>query len=258
MTDNRVIELLKKYGITAKKNFGQNFLVDKEKIDAIYKIFDNIQSNKIIEIGCGVGTLTYGLINKFSNVIGYEIENDMIEILKKEYDKENFKLHNEDFLKADLSYVDNQTFIVGNIPYNITKKIIYKILSLNKPISFAFMVQKEVAEKYLFKNNSSMNNPLSTYFALNGDYKILLDVPSSSFLPSPKVDSAFVLFKAKSADFVVLKKLEKLYINKNKTLRNNFNSFDKDVCQKIANVVDLSLRIHQLSLEQIRKLVELI
>jgi len=258
MTDNRVIELLKKYEIIAKKNFGQNFLVDKEKIDAIYKIFTDIQSNKIIEIGCGVGTLTYGLINKFSNVVGYEIENDMIEILKKEYDKENFHLKEEDFLKADLSYVDNQTFIVGNIPYNITKKIIYKILSLNKPISFALMVQKEVAVKYLYKEKSSTNNALSTYFALNGDYKILLDVPSSSFLPAPKVDSAFIIFEAKSADFEVLKKLEKLYINKNKTLRNNFNCFDKDVCQKIANIVDLSLRIHQLDLDEIRKLVELI
>ncbi|HBD06577.1 MAG TPA: hypothetical protein DCY93_04125, partial [Firmicutes bacterium] len=144
------------------------------------------------------------------------------------------------------------------IPYNITKKIIYKILSLNKPISFALMVQKEVAIKYLYKDQASTNNALNTYFALNGNYKILLDVPSSSFLPSPKVDSAFVIFEANSADFIMLKKLEKLYINKNKTLRNNFNSFDKDVCQKIANVVDLSLRIHQLSLEQIRKIIELI
>lgn len=256
--DNRVVEILKKHDISAKISFGQNFLVDKEKIDAIYKIFNNIQSKKVIEIGCGVGTLTYGLINKFSNVIGYEIEEKMIKVLKKEYKEKNFQLMEEDFLKADLSYVDEETFIVGNIPYNITKKIIYKILSINKPISFALMVQKEVAIKYLFKDHSSSNNALSTYFALNGNYKILLDVPSSSFLPSPKVDSAFIMFEAKSADFLMLKKLEKLYINKNKTLRNNFINYGEDVCKKMSNVIDLSLRIHQLDLEQIRKLVELI
>ncbi len=256
--DEELSGIILKKSISAKKNFGQNFLLDLDILEVIKGFINGDSHKSCVEIGCGIGTLTRFLDDKYQNFIGYEIERDMLDVLKSEYSFKNLDLKNEDFLKADLSYLNEEYLVIGNIPYNITSKVIKKILALDRPISFAFMVQKEVAEKYSFMLNSTRNNPLATYFAIHGKYKVICDVNKSSFVPSPKVDSAFIYYQASSANYKELKALDFLYMNPHKTLRNNFKHLDESVSSTLASIVDTSKRIHQLSIEEIKSILKVL
>ena len=98
--------ILKKYGIRANKNLGQNFLINQEVIDSIILGAKVSKEDLIIEIGPGLGTLTKSLLEKAGKVISIEIDSKMIRILEdrfKLYD--NFELINEDILKVDLNKI---------------------------------------------------------------------------------------------------------------------------------------------------------
>lgn len=256
--DSDLKRILNKYSIIAKKNFGQNFLLDLDILDIIKEFIKDDDHEIGVEIGCGIGTLTRFLVDRYEHVIGYEIENDMITVLENEYNFANLELIKEDFIKSDISFIDEKMLVIGNIPYNITAKVIKKILSLEKPISFSFMVQKEVARKFEYKPGDTNNHPLSVYLALCGEYKILCDVSNTSFLPSPRVESSFISYRANKTHPQWIKLLERLFINPHKILKNNLKHLDKHVITDLMSVVSLNKRVHQLTLEEFNNILKII
>ena len=112
--------ILKKYGIQANKNLGQNFLINEEVIDKIVSSANISKEDLVIEIGPGLGTLTSRLLQKAGKVICIELDNRMIEILIdrfKLYD--NFELINDDILKVDLQQIIKNNIGVGVFYDNI-------------------------------------------------------------------------------------------------------------------------------------------
>ena len=234
--------LMKKYGITANKSLGQNFLIDDNVVENIVKSA-NIQKNDIvIEIGPGLGTLTNELLRVAKKVICIELDERMIKILKERfllYD--NIEIINEDILKADLNKIvldeknngDVGNFkIVANLPYYITTPIIMKLLEKEKCYeSITVMVQKEVAER-LCADPGSRNAGAITYTV---DYyskaEKILDVPKESFIPSPEVDSEVIKLTIRNQLKIELNneelffKLIKLaFMQRRKTLLNALSS----------------------------------
>ena len=123
---NETKKILAKYDLQAKKKFGQNFLIDSNIINKIIEESKIDKNCGVIEIGPGIGSLTEKLSESAKKVLCYEIDEDMIEILKDNIKTNNVKIIKQDFLKADLSkeldyFSDCENIkVVSNLPYYIT------------------------------------------------------------------------------------------------------------------------------------------
>ena len=141
--------------IKPKKSLSQNFLIDKnisKKIVNLTKITNDI----IIEIGPGTGNLTDEIIkNKPKKLVLIEKDKSLYSLLKKKYNNDKkIELINIDVLDYDFDKIKVPFKIISNLPYNISTKIIFKILKLKiNIIEMIFMIQKEVAKKMYYKNN---------------------------------------------------------------------------------------------------------
>ena len=186
------------------------------------------------------GTLTSKLLDVSGKVISVELDKDVIEILNdrfKFYD--NFELINQDILKTDLKSLIEKNKkdkikackIVANLPYYITTPIITKLLEEKLDLeSITVMVQKEVGNRLTAVPGKDKDiGAISYYIYYYSDAKIALNVPRSSFLPSPNVDSAVINFKLLKEPRVkidneelLFKIIKSAFSQKRKTLLNSF------------------------------------
>ena len=176
-----------------KKFLGQNFLVDDNVARKITKQLENEPSDKIIEIGPGQGALTKHLIEYGDNFTAVEIDSSICKKLKKIYG-EKLNLVNMDFLKYEITSEENQKIrIIGNIPYNITSEILFKLFdNKNKIQTAVLMIQKEVAERLVANFNTKEYGILAIQTQVNCLPEILFNVNKKSFFPKPLVNSAIV------------------------------------------------------------------
>ncbi len=272
MIADDVIKLLRDKNMYAKKQFGQNFLVDKNILNKIVEISEITKDDIIIEIGPGMGCLTEYLCINAKKVICYEIDKDMVEILQNtvvsKYD--NVNIINEDFLKVDLSeynYVDKcvNVKVVANLPYYITTPIIFKLLSETKINQFTFMVQKEVGERLTGKPNTKDYNSLSVAMNFKTESKIAYRVKPHCFYPAPNVDSVLLLVKVVKTDCEpnleakFLKFVQDIFVQRRKTIINNLvgkYGYDKGSLIEKFNEIGyrIDLRAESLNTEQIFEL----
>ena len=124
--NNKTLELIKKYDIKAKKSLGQNFLFDDNVLQQI--VYESKVDNKeVVEIGPGLGSMTYILLPVVKELTCYEVDEQMINILNQEIDDPKLTLIKENFLTSNFSEWKNKKTIVANIPYYITSDILFKI-----------------------------------------------------------------------------------------------------------------------------------
>ena len=177
-----------------KKRLGQHFLHDKNIIN---KIISNLKINIkdiFIEIGPGEGALTTPLLERVENIILIEKDRDLIPILEKKYNHKKVKIVNQDILKCELSnLIKKNTRIVGNLPYNISTEIIFKLLPFSKDIKdLHFMLQKEVVDRIVAAPGTKIYGRLSVMTQVYFTVKKLFDISPNVFIPKPKVDSAYI------------------------------------------------------------------
>ena len=194
--------IMKKYNINANKKLGQNFLIDDNAVSEIVNQSKISNSDLVIEIGPGLGTLTSSLLEKAGKVIAIELDTKVLDILKDRFSLyKNFELIHNDVLKVDLKSLIQENLnseiatckIVANLPYYITTPIIMKLLEDDLPLeSITVMVQKEVAERLTAipgeKDAGSITHII--YYYTNPE--LILNVLRNSFLPAPEVDSAVI------------------------------------------------------------------
>lgn len=195
---NKTKELLNRYGLYAKKGFGQNFLVDSAVLEKIVEAGDVSKEDTVIEIGPGLGNLTEYLLEKAGKVIAFEIDTDMVEILKERFGhQENFELVNKDIMEVDLKeYVKNSVKVIANLPYYITTPILFKLLEYKESITdIVIMVQREVAERILATPKGKEYGVLTVNTGYVSDAELVTIVPNTSFIPAPNVTSAVVKLK---------------------------------------------------------------
>lgn len=276
MIADKVLHILKSKDMYAKKQYGQNFLIDKNVLKKIVDISEITKEDTVIEIGPGMGCLTEYLCLNAKKVICYEIDKDMIDILNEnlKLDYDNVELINCDFLKADLNFYSNEencknVKVVANLPYYITTPIIFKLLSETRINQFTFMVQKEVGERLTGKPNTKDYNALSVAMNFKTQSKIAYKVSPNSFYPAPNVDSVLLLAKTKKTDYSAnfeaqfLKFAQDLFVQRRKTIINNLNGKYDYTKQKLIekfkeNNIDINLRAETLDLLEIIKLYEIL
>ena len=150
---------------------------------------------------------------------------DLIHNLKSSFrEYENSLILNIDILKYNLDSLNHSVRVVGNLPYNISTEIIFKMCNCTKIIDMHFMLQKEFAERCAGNENSKSYGKLSVICDYLFEVSILKDVDKSFFIPPPKVDSAFVRFKPKRKTFNEIE-----FVNLKKILNPLFNAKRKKI-----------------------------
>ncbi|MGK9367466.1 16S rRNA (adenine(1518)-N(6)/adenine(1519)-N(6))-dimethyltransferase RsmA [Melioribacter sp. Ez-97] len=179
------------------KRFGQNYLKDKNIIEKIIDEFDVREGEKILEIGPGRGALTEILYKKTDDLTIVEIDKRVIEALKERFPKA--RIINRDFLKLtlnELSEPNNKLRIIGNIPYNITSPILFKLIEERESVSDALlMVQYEVAKRIVSSPGTKDYGILSVIMNFFSDVKLCFKISPNVFYPKPKVHSAIIKIK---------------------------------------------------------------
>ncbi|MCK5727264.1 MAG: 16S rRNA (adenine(1518)-N(6)/adenine(1519)-N(6))-dimethyltransferase RsmA [Thiotrichaceae bacterium] len=183
---------MKKY--KTKKRFGQHFLHDNHVISQIVSAIRPKKQDTMIEIGPGLGALTFPLLKHLDHIQLIEIDRDIIQRLTELADN-RLTIHAVDALKLDLStLVDAHSLrIVGNLPYNISTPLIFHLLESGADIAdMHFMLQKEVVDRMVAAPNSKTYGRLSVMVQYQCRVDALFNVPRGAFSPPPKVESAVV------------------------------------------------------------------
>jgi 16S rRNA (adenine1518-N6/adenine1519-N6)-dimethyltransferase len=229
--------------ISAKKSFGQNFLVSRRYIELIISALNPQPDEMIVEIGPGCGALTEPLIELGANVIAIELERNAIDFLQSKFsEKKNFKLIEADVLKISFDEIlqMQKAKLVGNLPFYISTAILQKLI----PERFCFelmvlMFQHEVAERLLCKPGNSGRGFLSVVAQTFFELEKLFDVPPGAFRPMPKVWSSVLKFKPKSQPSIneplFCDLIGVAFSQKRKTILNNLKRLDKSKIQAFSS-----------------------
>ncbi len=257
-------QILKQKKFYPSKKMGQNFLSDINTINKICENLPDLNSyDCVIEIGPGLGAITSFLAGRSPKLICIELDKRLYFDLKKKFAKyQNLEIINDDFLELDLPKLCHKfkkIIIVANIPYSITTPIILKSLSFKKIKTLYIMVQKEVADRWIYSKASNRNastNIINYYF----DVKKVFNIKNSCFVPVPKVDSSMVLLNKKNNeeyDKNFYDFMKPFFLAKRKKLLNNIpKGIDKreliGLLKKLG--FDNNVRSEQLTYEDWRKI----
>lgn len=193
-------EVVNKHNFKFSKSLGQNFLIDDNVIDRILEGARLSETDRIIEVGPGIGTLTREMGKVAENLVAIEIDKTLIPILKETLaDLDNVEVVNEDILKVDVQGLINEKLnggpvkLVANLPYYITTPIVMKFLEEDIPVTdIVVMVQKEVADRMNAKPSTKDYGALSVAVQYYCDTEIVAKAPRHMFVPQPNVDSIVI------------------------------------------------------------------
>ena len=195
MEDLRTV--LQRNGFAFKKQFGQNFISDTNLLRSIVQAAGINKESRVLEIGCGAGTLTRELAAAAERVVAYEIDRKLQPVLAETLAGiENAEVVFRDFLKEDLAAVEAELgryTVVANLPYYITSAIVMKFVEDAKNAdALVIMVQDDVAKRFCAEAGTPEYGAITAAIARRADAKIVKYVPRQMFYPVPGVDSAVV------------------------------------------------------------------
>lgn len=231
---SEIKKILEENSLAMSKKFGQNFLLSESAREFIVSSLEIESTDTVFEIGPGLGAITALIIKKAKDVYSFEIDNGFCSLLNKAFkDEENFHLVPGDALKTLFSINVKPSLIAGNLPYNVGSIIIARLIE-NDITSrrMVFTLQKEVVERMVAKNKSSSYSSFSILCQM--DYEVSLEkvIKSTSFYPSPNVDSAVVVMKKREkvlvppqmrAFFISFNRA--IFLQRRKNIKNNLKTF---------------------------------
>ncbi|NKI34279.1 16S rRNA (adenine(1518)-N(6)/adenine(1519)-N(6))-dimethyltransferase RsmA [Wenzhouxiangella sp. XN79A] len=249
---------------TPRKRFGQNFLEDASVIDRIVGAVAPGRSDRVVEIGPGLGALTRPLLERLDELHVVELDRDLVATLAERLGHPaGLVIHQADALDFDFASLaaDGPIRVVGNLPYNISTPLLFHLLDQAESIrDMHFMLQKEVVDRICAAPGGKTWGRLGVMTQLRADATHLFTVPPGAFRPPPKVDSAIVRIvpRAQSeADRAALPQLERVvraaFSQRRKTLRNTLKGIvDSDGFA--AAGIDPGRRAETLTLDDFRAL----
>ena len=193
-------EVMSEAGITFRKEFGQNFLINRIIPEDIADAAADTEESMILEIGPGIGCLTKELAERYKRVVAVEIDKGLIPVLSRTLaDYDNITVINADIMETDIAALVEEysegmpVSVCANLPYYITTPILMRLLESGvKFSSITVMVQNEVAARLAAKPRSSDYGAITAVLGYYGTVRKLFKVCAGSFVPAPKVDSAVV------------------------------------------------------------------
>ncbi len=179
---------------TARKRFGQHFLVDAGVIDAIVRAIGPKPGQPLIEIGPGLGAMTQPLLERCGALTVIELDRDLAARWRQ---RQSVTVVESDVLKVDFGALADTAAaplrVVGNLPYNISTPILFHLLAVApRVLDQHFMLQKEVVDRMAAAPGNKDFGRLSVMLQWRYRIEALFDVPPEAFDPPPRVDSAIV------------------------------------------------------------------
>lgn len=230
-----------KYSIYKPKKFlGQNFLVDENIARKIVASLGIMENDFVLEIGPGQGVLTKYISELTENFTAVEIDKSIYEKLSSEFG-DKVKIIHKDFLKTEFNEeLFTKSFdkrkdrikVIGNIPYNITTEILFRLFDNREIIDTALlMMQKEVGKRLTAKPDTKDYGILAVQTQANSKPEILFGVAATAFFPKPNVDSVMVKFNFNEICFDIKNKevfktlVRQSFGQRRKTMRNSLKKY---------------------------------
>ena len=232
------IKILRQRGIRPRKHLGQSFLQDRNITDKIIEFADIRPNETVVEIGAGLGIMTSLMAAKARRVIALEIDPDMIQILKERLQGlDHVQVIETDVLKYDFFSAcpldsSEKLKIIGNVPYQISSPLLFRLLDFRKCISsIVLMLQKEVVDRISALPGTKNYGIPSVALSMFCRVERLMDVPASCFYPKPKVVSSVLKMEVRERPLIELRDeasfrqiVRLAFAQRRKTLMNNFRN----------------------------------
>ena len=245
-----------------KKSLGQHFLCDPQVISELVRFIDPRPNDQIIEIGPGTGALTLPLLARISSLTVIELDHKLLPYLQHNcapllspIGNANLEIRVENVLQTDFSKFTGPLRIVGNLPYNISSPLLFKLLgNINTIQDLHFMLQQEVADRIAAAPGSKTYGRISVMLQYYFKICVLLKVPPQAFTPPPKVNSAIVRLTPNQNPPTVNKQklaliVKEAFSTRRKTIANNLkNHLTSEQLKKIG--INPKLRAENLHLSE--------
>jgi 16S rRNA (adenine1518-N6/adenine1519-N6)-dimethyltransferase len=259
--------------VKPKKSFGQNFLTDKNISQKIVSLLNVSQDDIVVEIGPGMGALTEILLENQINLVAVELDEHAITYLREKFKAEKFpnlKIAHQsildfDFTKIYKQYGNKKIKVIGNIPYNISTEILFKLLENREIIEkIVLTVQKEVGQRITSQEGSRIYGITSIAAWMLSSPMYHFDIAPGSFYPAPKVTSGVIsldMNKHVEQDYYddFMKFIKTLFNQRRKMISNSIKNYiSKDRLAQLAPSIEhiLSKRPEQLSLTELVNLFD--
>jgi len=207
MDRESIKEITQSEGILPQSKFGQNFLCDENIISSIIGLCDICHGDRVLEIGPGLGSLTFPLSEITDDLTCVEIDTGLADYLSSRLAKT--RIINADFIKTGINGTEAYNVVVSNIPYYVMTDIMKKLFAYySNARRMVFMVEDEATARIDCAPRSKQYGPLAILCSLYGTYKYEIKVPHTAFVPQPRTTSAVISFSREetagilSAEFV--------------------------------------------------------
>ena len=277
LSKSKIKILEEEYGFRPQKRLGQNFLIDANIKKKILSTAEIKKSDTVLEIGPGLGELTFDLAEAAFDVIAVEFDKKLSAILSElAGDFKNIKVVHKDFLDYDLQEAAppaKKIKVVSNLPYYVSTPIILKILDNKARIESALLtLQKEVADRLTAAPGTKAYGSLTLFTAFHAEVGRLFNIKKNSFYPVPRIDSTVILLKPRRTPPVKVTD-EKLFLElvkasfslRRKTLANSlaqagFKNLSKTAVQAALQKAGIAenARAEELSLADFARIANLI
>ncbi len=265
---------LAEYGIIPKKRLGQHFLVDRNILNKVLQTARIEKEDVVLEIGPGMGGMTFALAGQAKRVIAVEIDPKLAEILHhKMGDISNVEVIRKDILEVDFQELyereKQRMKVVANLPYQISTPLLFRFIESKEIFStLTLMLQKEVAERMAAPPGGKAYGPLSIFIQLAADLSLPFFIKPSCFTPPPRVDSAVVHLTWKKKPLVGAQNeawfkrvVRGCFCYRRKTLMNALRhsglSLPADTGERVKNIgIDSQRRPETLTIQEFARLAD--
>lgn len=266
-------QLLKQSKLYAGKELGQNFLSNPGTAKMIVEKTGISNDTRVLEIGPGLGALTIPIAKIASHVTAVEKDSRLIPLLQQELENENLEnieIINKNIFNIDLQEMakDKKLVVIGNLPYNISSQILFRLVEERSCIEKAFlMFQKELAKRIIAPPGGRDYSRLSAVVQYAADISFVAQIGPSSFFPRPDVDSTilkFNFFEAKDfnqeQEKVLFSVIKAAFSKRRKTLKNSMTGGELDFKKEFVvhalelAGIDANRRAETLTVEEFKSL----
>jgi len=252
---------------TARKRFGQNFLIDASVIQSIVRAIAPAQTDHLFEIGPGLGALTVPILERIDHLNVIEIDRDLAARLGHRFKPQQLTIIEQDALRVDFSTLaqalGKPIRIVGNLPYNISSPMLFACAEhADYVVDQHFMLQREVVDRIVAAPDTTHYSRLSVMLQYRYAVEKLFDVNPEAFDPPPRVVSSIVRMiplpqtrpRAKD-DLLFAAVVQKAFAQRRKMLRGALGAWAKQMpWQEVG--VEPTWRAEQVSIEGFIKMAD--
>lgn len=255
--------LCRRHGLTPKKSLGQNFLLHPDQARRLVAALELDGRETVVEIGAGLGALTFFLAQTARQVVALELDQRLPPIIQEEIlvGLANVEIVSQDALHFDFlarsREADHPLPIIGNLPYQITSPLLFKLLQEKEAVRvMVLMMQQEVGQRLLARPGGKDYGILSVLLQYHFHLERLFSLGPNNFYPAPKVDSVVLRFRPRipeipAIDETLLKEVVKAaFGTRRKTLKNSLSAHAARFQQTPDSLIEL---LHHLDIDPGRR-----